>query len=84
MFAKLFLVTLLCSSMSSYAESVDQLKSSTDSIQKNQPSVAAKQDSRLKSILSDKQKNSTPMQQDSDLDTNQKPSMIDYCRKNTC
>lgn len=84
MFAKLFLVALLCSSISSYAESAEQPRSSTSSIQQNQSSTDAKHHSRLNSILSDKQKNSAPMQQDSDLDANQKPSMIDYCRKNTC
>lgn len=86
MFTRLILATLLSISMSSYAQSVDQLKSSTDSIQQGQPSVNAKQNSRLKSIISDKQKDSASLHQDSDLDldANQKPSMIDYCRKHTC
>jgi hypothetical protein len=84
MFTKLFLATLLGVSMSSYAESVEQPESSIDSSQQSQSSADAKQHSRLKSIISDKQKNSAPLQHDSDLDTNQKPSMIDYCRKHTC
>lgn len=84
MYAKLFFAALLCISMSSYAESVKQPESSIDSSQQNQSSVDATQQSRLKSIISDKQKNSAPLQQDSDLDTNQKPSMIDYCREHTC
>ncbi|MDC8446624.1 MAG: hypothetical protein LV471_11970 [Nitrosomonas sp.] len=84
MFTKLFLAALLSVSMSSYAESVERSESSADSIQQSQSSADAKQHSRLKSIISDKQQNSPPLQQDTDPDANQKPSMIDYCRKNTC
>jgi hypothetical protein len=84
MHIKLFFIALLSLSMSSYAESDERLKSSTDSIQESQSSDEAKQHSRLKSIISDKQQNSAPLQQHSDVDANQKPSMIDYCRKHTC
>jgi len=84
MHIKLFFAALLSFSMSSYAESDEQLKSSNDSIQHSQLSIDTEQHSRLKSIISDKQQNTVPLQQAPDSSVNQKPSMIDYCRKHTC
>ncbi len=82
MFKKLFFATLLGVSMSSFAESDSALKPSPDSVQQSQPSIDTAPQSRLKSILSNQKQNSTAAQQDSNTD--QKPSMIDYCRKHTC
>ncbi|MBX3630158.1 MAG: hypothetical protein KF908_09645 [Nitrosomonas sp.] len=82
MFKKLFFAALLSVSMLSFAEPDKGLEPSPIPTQQNQPSVDAAPQSRLKSILSNQKQNSAAQQQDSNTD--QKPSMIDYCRKHTC
>lgn len=82
MFIKLFFAALLGVSLSCFAASEGGFKSAVDSAQQSQSSAEAKQQSRLKSLPSETQQDSTAPQQASD--DNKKPSMIDYCRKHTC
>ena len=84
MFKKLFLATLLGISMLSFAEPDKGLEPSPypAPVQQDPSSADAAPQSRLKSILSNQKQNSAAPQQDSNTD--QKPSMIDYCRKHTC
>ncbi|SER62349.1 hypothetical protein SAMN05421690_104519 [Nitrosomonas sp. Nm51] len=82
MLTKLFFAALLGVSLSCFAAPEGGFKAAADTAQKNQSMAETKQQSRLKSLLPETQQDSTAPQQASD--DNQKPSMIDYCRKHTC
>ncbi len=85
MLKKLFLIIVLSSSVSCFAETGERKSNALiDSSQQNRQSADAKQKSQSSQSAPSGNQGGSQSSQGSDSDSNPKSPMVDYCKKHTC
>lgn len=85
MLKKLFLIILLSSSVSCFAETGERKSNALiDSSQQNRSSADAKQKSQSSQSTPSGNQGDSQSSQGSGSDSNPKPPMVEYCKKHTC